>query len=174
MKILGIDPGFGRVGFGVIEGNKDIWEAVAYGCIETQSQASFVDRLETIHQELKKIIDTYTPDRAAVEELFFYTNVKTAIQVSQARGAILLTLRQANIPIDEFTPLEVKQALTSYGRAEKSQVQTMVQLLLHLGKEKMQDDAADALAVALTGGVCGDKWLCLLTGIFVYVMVGIA
>lgn len=152
-RILGIDPGFGRIGFGVIEGARNEWKAIAYGCIETSAQASFPDRLKSLHTELKKIIATYHPDRAAVEELFFYKNVKTAIDVGQARGAILLTLAQAGLLIDEFTPLQIKQALTSYGRAEKGQVQTMVQLLLGVKDKKLQDDAADALAVALTAGV---------------------
>ena len=156
MRILGIDPGFGRMGFGLIEGTRDNWQAVTYGCIETDGQTAFIDRLNIIYQELKKIVKKYAPQLAAVEELFFYTNVKTAIQVSQARGAILLTLCQARLPVYEYTPLEVKQTLTGYGRAEKKQVQTMVRLSLSLGKKKLQDDAADALAVALTAGyICG-------------------
>lgn len=152
-RILGIDPGFGRMGFGVIEGGKDNWKVVTYGCVETSALDSFVVRLKKIHEALKKIIGQYHPDRAGVEELFFYKNVKTAVGVGQARGAILLTLTQAGIPIDEFTPLQIKQAMTSYGRAEKGQVQTMVKLLLGIKEKKLQDDAADALAVALTTGV---------------------
>lgn len=152
-RILGIDPGFGRMGFGVIEGGKDTWKVVTYGCIETSAKDSFVVRLLEIHNTLKKIIEQYHPDRAGVEELFFYKNVKTAVGVGQARGAILLTLTQAGIPIDEFTPLQIKQAMTSYGRAEKGQVQTMVKILLGITENKLQDDAADALAVALTAGV---------------------
>jgi len=158
MRILGIDPGFGRTGFGVIEGTRDKWKSITYGCIESDAKADFVDRLELLHQELKKIIDLYTPDRAAVEELFFSDNAKTALRVGQARGTILLTLRQAKLPVSEFTPLEVKQMLTGYGRADKSQVQKMVQLSLGLGKKKIQDDAADALAVALTAGFIGKKY----------------
>lgn len=153
MLILGIDPGFGRMGFGVIEGSKSNWKVVAYGCVETSAHDSFVMRLKKIHEVLKKIIGQYHPDRAGVEELFFYKNVKTAVGVGQARGAILLTLAQAGIPIAEFTPLQVKQAITSYGRAEKGQVQTMVKILLGIKEKKLQDDAADALAVALTAGV---------------------
>ena len=153
LRILGIDPGFGRIGFGLIEGNRDKWRAVSYGCIETDPKQTFVERIEELHQELKKLIRRFRPSRAAVEELFFYKNVKTALQVGQARGVILLTLRQAGLPVDEFTPLEVKQALTGYGRADKRQMQIMARMLLGIKSKKIQDDAADALAVALTSGV---------------------
>lgn len=152
LRILGIDPGFGRLGYGVIEQKDGDWIALDYGCIETSPKKTFVERILQIHNELKEIIIKYQPTRAGVEELFFYKNVTTAVQVGQARGVVLLTLCQAGIPIDEFTPLEVKQALTGYGRAEKGQIQTMVTMLLKLKTKKIQDDAADALAVALTAG----------------------
>lgn len=151
MRILGIDPGFGRVGYGVIDTHKGKFVHVAHGLIETSPQKLFVERLVDIHLAIRKIVEQYQPDRAAVEELFFYKNVATAIEVGQARGGILLTLTQANIPIDEFTPLQVKQAITGYGRAEKGQIQRMVILILSLKEKKLQDDAADALAVAITG-----------------------
>lgn len=148
--ILGIDPGFGRMGFGVIEKKGQDWKVLSYGCVVTSVKLSFVDRLKELSSDLKKIIKKYHPDCVAVEDLFFYKNLKTAIKVGEARGVILLTLCQANIPIEEFTPLQVKQALTGYGRAEKSQVQKMVGMLFKINKKNIQDDAADALAIALT------------------------
>ncbi|MEK7644476.1 MAG: crossover junction endodeoxyribonuclease RuvC [Patescibacteria group bacterium] len=150
IRILGIDPGFGRLGYGIIEQKSGDWVALDYGCIETSPKNTFVERILQIHNELKEIIAKYKPTRAGVEELFFYKNVTTAVQVGQARGVVLLTLSQAKIPIDEFTPLEVKQAITGYGRAEKGQIQTMVAMILKLKNKKIQDDAADALAVAIT------------------------
>ena len=166
MRILGIDPGFGRVGYGVIEQSKNSsasapvqsggagndWRALAYGCIETSAKKSFVDRLAEIHAELKRLIKEYQPTRVAVEELFFFKNVKTAIEVGQARGVILLTAVESGLPVDEFTPLQVKQAMTGYGRADKNQMQTLVALLLGIKDKIKSDDAADALAVALCAG----------------------
>lgn len=151
-RILGIDPGFGRVGIGIIEKKNNEWTHVAHGLIETSPKKTFLERIIEIHTKLEGIIKEYKPSRAAVEELFFAKNVTTAIQVAQARGAILLSLSQAGIPVDEFTPLEVKQALTGYGRAEKSQIQKMVLMTLHMKEKRLQDDAADALAVAITSG----------------------
>ena len=156
-RILGIDPGFGRTGWGVIEkagpdssrGGQE-WQLVAYGCIETSAKKDFVSRIDELNLELIKIIKKYKPDRSGVEDLFFAKNVKTAMKVGQARGVILLTLHQAKIPIDEFTPLQIKQALTGYGRAEKDQVQKMVEMILEIKKKITPDDAADALAVAIT------------------------
>ena len=149
-RILGIDPGFGRVGFGIIEKRGTEWVHVVHGLIETSPKKTFVERILEIHETLQKIITKYEPTRAAIEELFFYKNVTTAIQVAQARGVILLTLMQAGLPIDEFTPLEVKQSVTGFGRAEKGQIQKMVLMILKLKDKKIQDDAADALAIALT------------------------
>lgn len=149
-RILGIDPGFGRVGWGVIEKINGDWSHVAHGCIETKTGKKFIDRLLEIQIELNKIIKEYNPIRAGVEDLFFYKNVTTAIQVGQARGVILLTLAQAGLPIDEFTPLQVKQSITGYGRAEKNQMQKIVQIHLKMKEKIKQDDAADALAIALT------------------------
>lgn len=149
-RILGVDPGFGRIGWGVIELRKGKWVGISYGCIETNKKADFVDRLQELNLDLAKIIKKYEPDYSAVEELFFYTNVKTAIKVGQARGVILLTLKQANVPVYEFTPLQIKQSITGYGRAEKGQLQRMVKMMLGVKKPITPDDAADALAVALT------------------------
>lgn len=152
-RVLGIDPGFGRVGWGVIEKEKNEWKAVNWGCIETSAKENFIDRLKIIHQTLTFLIKKYQPNRIAVEDLFFAKNVKTAMKVGEARGVILLTCVQANVPVDEFTPLQIKQAMTGFGRAEKGQVQRMVQMILKIKKKITPDDAADALAVAITGGV---------------------
>lgn len=152
-RILGIDPGFGRVGYGIVEKDKKgEWKALDYGCIETSAKKSFIERIAEIHKELLKIIATYHPTRMAVEELFFFKNVKTAIEVGQARGVILLTGVENDLPIDEFTPLQVKQAVTGYGRAEKGQMQKIVAMILGVKEKIKSDDAADALAVALCAG----------------------
>jgi len=201
MKILGIDPGIGRLGFGLIEfkvqsskfkvkdggglirrplaetsgvtpegkgdalvrttGNNE-YKVSNYGCFETKrgndkgnrgdkgDKGDDGRRLYEIHCFLKELIEKEKPDEVAVESLFFAQNVKTAMMVSQARGAILLTIAQAGLPAFSYTPLQVKQALTGYGRAEKKQVQKMVQVILGMDAPVKQDDAADALAVAVT------------------------
>jgi len=151
--ILGIDPGFGRVGYGIIKKDaKGEWRMVDFGCIETSAKKNFVERIAEIHEKLVELIKKYKPTRMAVEELFFFKNVKTAIEVGQARGVILLTGVENNLPIDEFTPLQVKQAITGYGRAEKGQMRTMVAMVLGMKEKIKSDDAADALAVALCAG----------------------
>lgn len=150
--ILGIDPGFGRIGWGVIIQNGSDWRPVNYGCIETAMADPFVDRLAELHREVIKLIEKYKPTRMAVEDLFFFKNLKTAIKVGQARGVILLAGVENKLKIDEFTPLQVKQAITGYGRAEKLQMQKMVQMILGLKQPIESDDAADALAVALCSG----------------------
>jgi crossover junction endodeoxyribonuclease RuvC len=151
MIILGIDPGLATTGYGIInENKKQKIELITYGHIITDSNILMIERLEKIHQEFKKIIKKYKPDRVAVEELFFAKNVKTALKVGEARGVILLTIRQARVPFFEFTPLQVKQAITSYGRASKNQVQKMIKAILNLKEIPKPDDAADALAIAIT------------------------
>ncbi|MFA5062430.1 MAG: crossover junction endodeoxyribonuclease RuvC [Patescibacteria group bacterium] len=151
--ILGIDPGFGRVGYGVVtKGKGREWTPVAFGCIETSPKKTFVDRLAQVHEELVGLIKKYKPTRMAVEELFFFKNLKTAIEVGQARGVILLTAVENKLPVDEFTPLQVKQAVTGYGRAEKQQMQKIVAMILGIKEKIKSDDAADALAVALCAG----------------------
>lgn len=151
-RILGIDPGFGRIGFGIIEGSDNDWKVIDYGCIETDQKEEFTSRIVVLHKKLKLIIKKYNPTQSAVEDLFFYKNVKTAIKVGQARGVILLTLMQGGLPVHEFTPLQVKQSITGYGRAEKGQIQRVVKMLLKIKAKSIQDDAADALAVALACG----------------------
>ncbi len=147
--ILGIDPGVAITGYGVIKVLSNKNELVDYGCILTSAKKPFNERLEQIYRELKQIIKKYKPQQIAVEELFFCKNVKTALKVGQARGVILLTSIQEKILLREFTPLQVKQAVTSYGRADKRQVQEMVKILLNLKNIPKPDDAADALAIAI-------------------------
>ena len=148
MIILGIDPGTATTGFGVIEGEPNI-KHISHGCIETSSKLPAAQRLEEINQKLNKIIKQYRPDILAVETLFFFKNLKTAMPVSQAKGVILFTAAKQKIPIREFTPLQAKMAVTGYGRATKKQVQEMVKLLLSLEEIPRPDDSADALAIAI-------------------------
>ncbi len=150
MKILGIDPGIGRCGWGVVDVQGSRHKALKFGCIETSSDLEVPKRLEIIYKEIIKIIKIYSPDALAIEELFFNTNAKTAFMVGQARGVILLAASQNKMTISIYTPLQVKIALTGYGRAEKDQVGKMVKVLLSLSEIPKPDDTADALAVSLT------------------------
>ena len=149
MKALGIDPGTATTGYGILETDSDSIKVVDYGCIKTSSKESFSARLKKIYSDMKKIISKYKPESIVVERLFFGANTKTAMAVGQARGVILLAASQAGLEIAEYTPLEVKMALTGYGRADKNQMQQMVKRLLKLKTIPKPDDAADALAVAL-------------------------
>lgn len=149
MKILGIDPGTAIIGVGLIEYQNKKVLLKDYLCIKTDKKDSTAERLNDLFSQLTKIIKKYQPDLIAVEELFFFKNLKTAITVSHARGIILLAVKTSKIPVFEFTPLEIKQALTSYGRAEKQQVQKMVKILLKLAEIPKPDDMADALACAI-------------------------
>ncbi|MFH0856278.1 MAG: crossover junction endodeoxyribonuclease RuvC [bacterium] len=149
--ILGIDPGFAITGYGIIEvaGKSDI-KMIDYGCITTESKYEFPERLEILHNELEAVIKKYDPSLIAVEELFFCKNVKTALMVGHARGVILLGAIQNKIPLAELTPLQVKQGITGYGKADKRQMQKMVKIILGLKEIPSPDDAADALAIAIT------------------------
>lgn len=151
MIILGIDPGTAIVGFGLIEkeAKSQKLKLADYGCIETSNKLSDAERLKIIHKELDSLIKKNKPDIVAVEDIFFFKNLKTAIKVSQARGVILFTVAENNIPLMEFTPLQIKQAVACYGRAEKRQVQIMIKTLLGLKEIPKPDDAADALAIAV-------------------------
>jgi len=149
MIILGIDPGTATTGYGVIENEKGKIKEIAYGCILTKSTESLETRLITIFDELTQIIKKYKPEMVAVEELFFASNAKTAISVGHARGVILLACSKAKVPVYEYTPLQIKQAVCGYGRADKQQVQKMVKALLNLEKIPKPDDAADGLAIAI-------------------------
>ncbi len=149
MIILGIDPGTATTGYGVIENEKGETKYVDYGCILTKSTESLENRLVSIFDELTKIIKKFKPEMAAVEELFFASNAKTAISVGHARGVILLACSKEKVPVYEYTPLQVKQAICGYGRADKQQVQKMVKALLSLEEIPKPDDAADGLAIAI-------------------------
>jgi crossover junction endodeoxyribonuclease RuvC len=150
MRILGIDPGIGRCGWGVIESQNGKLNMLNCGCIETSPKQTVEKRLEEIHRKIVKLIKTYSPDALSIEELFFNTNAKTAFVVGQARGVILLAAAQNNLEIAIYTPLQVKLALTGYGRAEKPQVGQMVKTLLALKEIPKPDDTADGLAIAIT------------------------
>ena len=149
--ILGIDPGIADTGYGLIkvEPGKNP-QCLAYGSIKTPAKTDLAERLATLYQELNKIIKKYQPQAVAVEQLFFNKNTKTALIVAQARGVALLALKQGGLLIYEFTPGQVKQAVSCYGQADKCQVQKMVKMLLGLKEIPRPDDAADALALALT------------------------
>lgn len=149
MIIIGIDPGYAIVGVGVIEyvGNK--FRTIEYAAITTPAGMPTTERLKKIYQEMNMYIEKYKPDAVAIEELFFNSNQKTAINVAQARGVLLVAAANKNIPICEYTPLQVKQSVTGYGRADKKQIQQMVKMLLGLNAIPKPDDAADALAIAI-------------------------
>lgn len=149
MIILGIDPGLATVGYGVIGDNRGKCSCIDYGTIKTSKDMRLPDRLLHISEATELLINKFRPDAVAVEELFFNTNVKTAIVVAHARGVILNTVVKAQTGLFEYTPLQIKQGLTGYGRADKMQIQQMVKVLLKLDKLPRPDDAADALAVAL-------------------------
>lgn len=151
MRILGIDPGLATVGWGVIDMVNQKPKVVSYGVISTPKDKRLPERLTIIEEDLKLIIDKFKPDEIALEELFFNTNITTGINVAQARGVILLTaVKSVEGRLYEYTPLQIKQALTGYGRAEKRQIQEMTKTFLGLAKIPKPDDTADALAVALT------------------------
>ena len=149
MRVLGIDPGTAITGYGVIEGEGDSLVVTTYGAVTTPANQPLAQRLQHIYHELRALITEWHPDSAAVEELFFSKNARTALSVGHARGVALLALTEAGLPIQEYKPAEVKQAVAGYGNAPKQQVQGMVQLLLNLDEMPRPDDAADALAVAI-------------------------
>ncbi|MGH2592561.1 MAG: crossover junction endodeoxyribonuclease RuvC [Anaerolineae bacterium] len=149
MVFLGIDPVTAITGYGFVREDDGALHAVAYGAITTPSDWALPQRLVAIQRELSDLIALHRPASAAVEQLFFSRNVRTALAVGHARGVVLLALAQAGVPISEYTPLEVKQAVTGYGRAGKQQIQEMIRVLLGLPEIPKPDDAADALAVAI-------------------------
>ncbi len=158
MRILGIDPGAAITGYGLIEQDKqDQYFSIQYGVITTAAGLPVEQRLLKIYNEITEIILLHRPETAAVEKLFFQRNVSSAMAVGQARGVILLALAQAGIPFQEYTPNEVKQSVTGYGSADKSQIQEMVKMLLGLDQIPKPDDAADALAIALCHATM-NKW----------------
>lgn len=149
MRVLGIDPGFGRMGWAVLEGNRANQKLVECGCLETSPDDSLNVRLEEIYDHVSELIDKYRVDEAAVEDLFYFKNQKTVIGVGQARGVILLAIVKKKVPCVNYTPLQIKQAVAGYGKADKQQVQLMVKSLLKLKVVPKPDDAADAVATAL-------------------------
>ncbi len=152
MRILGIDPGYAIVGYGTIQLEKNKFYPIEFGAITTKAHTNFEDRLEVVYTKLDEVIKRTKPDALAIEQLFFTTNQKTVIQVAQARGVIILCARMNNIPVFEYTPLQVKQSVAGYGKALKKQVQEMVKILLRLEKTPKPDDTADALAIAICHG----------------------
>ena len=150
MLVLGIDPGTATTGYGLVQAFPDgHYQAVDYGVLTTPAKTPLAERLLMLHDGLRALLHQYSPDGAAVEKLFFQRNVTTAMSVGQARGVILLTLAQHGLTVAEYTPNEIKEAVTGYGSADKTQMQRMVQMLLSLETVPKPDDAADALAVAL-------------------------
>lgn len=152
VKILGIDPGIAITGYGVVEYWGNHYKIMEYGVIRSSKTQEMPSRLNVIHKGISQLIATHQPDHMAIEELFFNKNVKTALLVGQARGVVMLSAYQQGVPIYEYTPLQVKQAVVGYGRAEKQQVQFMVKALLNLQEIPRPDDAADALAIAICHG----------------------
>ncbi len=152
MRILGIDPGYGITGFGLIEGERGQFSLLRYGAITTPAGMDFSARLEIIYEDMRQLLEVAKPDAVAIEELFFGQNVTTGIGVAQSRGVILLAIRQAGVPVFQYKPMQVKQAVVGYGNATKHQVQDMTKRLLKLEKLPKPDDAADAIAIALCHG----------------------
>ena len=159
MRILGIDPGLAIVGWSVLDYNCSKFSVVDFGAVRTPAHTPIEDRLLSIYRQIGEIIDKYKPQRMAIEELFFNTNQTTAIAVAEARGVIVLRARQYGLKINEYTPLQVKQAVVGYGRAEKQQVISMVTSMLGLPKPPKPDDTADAIALAICDGHCGSSSL---------------
>ena len=149
MRILGLDPGIATIGFGLIESDRSKYSLVRCGVITTPAHTSLSSRLEQIYDDLTQLLEAFKPDAVSIEELFFNTNITTGIAVAHGRGVILLACQKAGVKIHEYTPLQVKQAVCGYGRAEKSQVMDMVRRLCNLKAPPRPDDAADAVALAL-------------------------
>lgn len=155
MIILGIDPGFAITGYGVIRYEKNKLQLLEYGVVSTKKEMPFTQRLMAIDSKIRELCVTYKPDCCAIEELFFNNNAKTAIAAAQGRGIAVGAVTSMGIPVYEYTPLQVKQAVVGYGRAEKKQIQQMVKMILHMQEIPKPDDAADAIAIA----ICHSQWL---------------
>ena len=149
MVIIGIDPGYAIVGYGIVKYEGNRFTPLKYGAITTPADLPFVKRLDLIFNELSRLFEEYNIDAMSIEKLFFNTNTTTAIDVAQARGVIVLSAERAGVPVFEYTPLQVKQSVTGYGRAEKKQIMEMTRMLLGLEKVPKPDDTADALALAI-------------------------
>jgi len=148
-KVIGIDPGTATTGWAVMEEKEGKVIPLAYGCVSTSAKKTTAQRLKETADDIEKIVRKYKPQEAAVEDIFFFKNVKTAVKVSQSRGAMLLILEKLKVSIFEYTPLQVKQAITGYGRAEKKQIQLIVKNILKLKTIPKPDDTADAIAIAI-------------------------
>ena len=149
MIILGIDPGYAIVGYGVIDYRNNHFSVIDYGAILTDAGTPFNERLEKIYDDLSALLEKYKPEAMSVEKVFYNSNAKTVIDVSQARGVIMLAAQKSRVPVFEYTPLQVKQSVVGYGRAEKKQIQEMTKRILSLEKVPKPDDTADALAMAI-------------------------
>ena len=149
MRVLGIDPGIATIGFGVVESEKNRHKLIKCGVISTPAHTSLSSRLEKIYDDMLSILELFQPDAVSIEELFFNTNITTGIAVAHGRGVILLACRKAGVQVFEYTPLQVKQSVVGYGRAEKRQVMDMVRRLCQLPAAPKPDDAADAVALAI-------------------------
>ena len=154
MRILGIDPGYATVGFGILDYQGMQFQPVEYGAILTEAHTDFGERLAQIYEDMCFLLDKHRPQALSVEKLFFNTNKTTGILVAEARGVILLAAAQKGVPVYEYTPLQVKSAVVGYGKAEKMQVMDMTRRILHLAEIPRPDDAADALALAICHGHC--------------------
>ncbi len=152
MRILGIDPGYATIGYGVVDFSGNKFSVVGYGAVTTPAKEEFPKRLKSIYEDILYLIEKYQPECLAIERLYFNTNTTTAIDVAQARGVIVLAAELKGVKISEYTPLQVKQSVTGYGRAEKHQVMEMVKSLLNLKAVPKPDDTADALALAICHG----------------------
>lgn len=150
MRILGIDPGTAIVGFSILDFENNRYNLIDYGCIYTEKELPIEKRLHKIHTELTNLIKKFSPTEMAIEELFYFKNNKTVISVGEARGVLVLCGHQNNLKISHYTPLQVKMGITGYGRADKKQIQTMVKKILGLKEIPKPDDAADAIAIAIT------------------------
>ena len=149
MRVLGIDPGIATIGFGVLESEKNSHKLIKCGVITTPAHTSLSSRLEQIYDDMLQILELFQPDAVSIEELFFNTNITTGIAVAHGRGVILLACRKAGVQVFEYTPLQVKQSVAGYGRAEKRQVMDMVKRICQLPAAPKPDDAADAVALAI-------------------------
>ena len=156
VRILGIDPGYAIVGFGVLDYDGIRFTPIEYGAVLTEAGTPFPERLRAIHEDIEFIFNKFKPDCMAIERLYFTTNQKTAIDVAQARGVINLAAARKDLPVFEYTPLQVKQSVVGYGKAEKKQVMDMTKRILKLAEVPKPDDTADALAIAICHGHCSN------------------
>ena len=157
MIVLGIDPGYAIVGYGIVEYKNNRFAPITFGAVTTKAGVRFSSRLEKIYDDILQIMKNYKPEAVSIEKLFFNTNTTTAIDVAQARGVILLAAEKMQIPVFEYTPLQVKQSVTGYGKAEKTQVMELTRRLLNLEKCPKPDDTADALAMAICHCHCSSS-----------------